>query len=263
MLEQIDPPPAADDDSRHCGNCGYDLRGIGEPRCPECGTPFDPSRPAVAVVPWFHRRAIGNAAAVWRTWRLVAWRPGRLGAEVWLDSELHARDATRFRWICVTVASISAALSLMMLFVDLHAVPLGFAVAIGPVLLFFYMATSTIHDDPLKVGPESPARAERFVTLYHFTAAPLLALPLSPIVVAAARLSGRFTAGAVLLTLAIVAHWLVCTFAYQWRGAGRDDQWQARRIIASLAIWAVLAWLIFLVIMLIAQEVLRRPHGRR
>lgn len=25
-----------------CGKCGYDLRGLPEPRCPECGTPFDP-----------------------------------------------------------------------------------------------------------------------------------------------------------------------------------------------------------------------------
>ena len=24
-----------------CGPCGYDLRGLTEPRCPECGTPFD------------------------------------------------------------------------------------------------------------------------------------------------------------------------------------------------------------------------------
>ncbi len=26
-----------------CVVCGYDLRGQVEPRCPECGTPFDPS----------------------------------------------------------------------------------------------------------------------------------------------------------------------------------------------------------------------------
>lgn len=28
---------------RVCARCGYDLRGLVEPRCPECGTPFDPS----------------------------------------------------------------------------------------------------------------------------------------------------------------------------------------------------------------------------
>jgi hypothetical protein len=27
----------------HCRVCDYDLRGLPEPRCPECGTPFDPA----------------------------------------------------------------------------------------------------------------------------------------------------------------------------------------------------------------------------
>lgn len=26
-----------------CAKCGYSLRGLLEPRCPECGTPFDPA----------------------------------------------------------------------------------------------------------------------------------------------------------------------------------------------------------------------------
>jgi len=34
-----------------CTKCGYDLRGLPEPRCPECGTPFDPtSAPTKPVV---------------------------------------------------------------------------------------------------------------------------------------------------------------------------------------------------------------------
>jgi hypothetical protein len=27
----------------HCEKCGYNLNGLVEPRCPECGTPFDPA----------------------------------------------------------------------------------------------------------------------------------------------------------------------------------------------------------------------------
>lgn len=27
----------------HCQDCGYNLTGLPEPRCPECGTEFDPS----------------------------------------------------------------------------------------------------------------------------------------------------------------------------------------------------------------------------
>jgi hypothetical protein len=30
---------------RICIQCGYDLRGLPEPRCPECGTPFDFYKP--------------------------------------------------------------------------------------------------------------------------------------------------------------------------------------------------------------------------
>lgn len=30
-------PPA------HCTGCGYNLLGLAEPRCPECGLPFDPA----------------------------------------------------------------------------------------------------------------------------------------------------------------------------------------------------------------------------
>jgi hypothetical protein len=30
----------------HCQSCGYDLRNLTEPRCPECGTPFDSKKDA-------------------------------------------------------------------------------------------------------------------------------------------------------------------------------------------------------------------------
>ncbi|MCC7292964.1 MAG: hypothetical protein IT449_12955 [Phycisphaerales bacterium] len=31
---------------RYCRDCGYDLRGQVDPRCPECATPFDPADPS-------------------------------------------------------------------------------------------------------------------------------------------------------------------------------------------------------------------------
>jgi len=34
----------------HCVRCGYNLKGLPEPRCPECGTPFDPAHPAIEDV---------------------------------------------------------------------------------------------------------------------------------------------------------------------------------------------------------------------
>ena len=33
----------------NCANCGYMLRGLTTPRCPECGTPFTP--PVIEVKP--------------------------------------------------------------------------------------------------------------------------------------------------------------------------------------------------------------------
>ncbi|MEM9250907.1 MAG: hypothetical protein AAGB29_01030 [Planctomycetota bacterium] len=39
-----DGPIFADVD-RYCLDCGYNLRGLHEPRCPECGSWFDPERP--------------------------------------------------------------------------------------------------------------------------------------------------------------------------------------------------------------------------
>src|SRR3990172_6761158 len=33
-------------ESGHCKKCGYDLRGLSLPRCPECGTPFSTETPS-------------------------------------------------------------------------------------------------------------------------------------------------------------------------------------------------------------------------
>ncbi len=36
----------------HCLDCGYDLRHLTEPRCPECGRPFDPGDESTFHVPF-------------------------------------------------------------------------------------------------------------------------------------------------------------------------------------------------------------------
>jgi hypothetical protein len=62
-----DPLPEA-----RCIGCGYPLRGLHEPRCPECGRPFDPAdvetyNPGLPVS-WFMRYWLGAAG-----WILCAW----------------------------------------------------------------------------------------------------------------------------------------------------------------------------------------------
>jgi hypothetical protein len=38
------PPWIMSNEALHCLNCGYNLTGLSEQRCPECGEPFDPAR---------------------------------------------------------------------------------------------------------------------------------------------------------------------------------------------------------------------------
>ena len=38
---QYHPPKRAADAETNCIYCGYDLRGLSKPRCPECGREFD------------------------------------------------------------------------------------------------------------------------------------------------------------------------------------------------------------------------------
>ena len=40
-----EPPSVPQDFHGFCPRCHYNLRGLAEPRCPECGRGFDPSDP--------------------------------------------------------------------------------------------------------------------------------------------------------------------------------------------------------------------------
>ena len=42
--------------SMYCSKCKYDLKGLTEHRCPECGQPFEPDNPMTYVqCPWVHQ----------------------------------------------------------------------------------------------------------------------------------------------------------------------------------------------------------------
>ena len=45
MGEQLTKTPVDEEPARYCRGCGYNLRGLTVPRCPECGRPFDPADP--------------------------------------------------------------------------------------------------------------------------------------------------------------------------------------------------------------------------
>jgi uncharacterized paraquat-inducible protein A len=41
IRRQLEPPKRRPASALRCAKCGYLLYGLPEPRCPECGTPFD------------------------------------------------------------------------------------------------------------------------------------------------------------------------------------------------------------------------------
>lgn len=48
----------------HCPRCGYELRGLPHPRCPECGTPFD--RAALLAIEYLGAPVSLLMEGVWR-----------------------------------------------------------------------------------------------------------------------------------------------------------------------------------------------------
>ncbi|MFH1748106.1 MAG: hypothetical protein ABIG44_13805 [Planctomycetota bacterium] len=74
--------PNVQDSDLECPHCTYNLTGLSEYRCPECGEPFDPDelarlsgREAVPTTPW---ELLGGFAGFWETWALAAFRPTEL-----------------------------------------------------------------------------------------------------------------------------------------------------------------------------------------
>src|SRR3954466_3555472 len=93
-----------------CDACGYDLRGIGSDRCPECGRWFDPTGRLASRLPRRGRGFLGASRSYVKTaWR-VSRRPGCLGDE--LERMVEAGAARRFRWISMGVAWVSLAAAL-------------------------------------------------------------------------------------------------------------------------------------------------------
>ena len=87
-----------------CPNCGYQLRGLSENRCPECGQAFDPVRLAREQRPpprlWFERAGpLGIIPAFIATWLMVMFLPGRLARCATV--ELRLSRALLFGGICL------------------------------------------------------------------------------------------------------------------------------------------------------------------
>ncbi len=59
----------------NCLACGYSLRGLADPRCPECGRSFDPANPATYSIRGASckHRPLWQALSVYVAWLLTAY----------------------------------------------------------------------------------------------------------------------------------------------------------------------------------------------
>lgn len=83
-----------------CPGCAYNLFGISQStRCPECGLEIDRGALAVSVLPWAHRKGIGNVRAFFKTALLGTFRPLKIAGE--MNRPVSYPDAQRFRHACI------------------------------------------------------------------------------------------------------------------------------------------------------------------
>ena len=179
-----DAPPL-----RRCASCGYDLRGLEQLRCPECGLAFDPHYLPPADIPWLkrgdtnlHPNATGGNpfVAYWRTVWLVLAHPRRFGEMVWQNVDVDANQTTRFRWVTIGIAVGSLLATLLPLMAPLSSVvELVALVALSaPMVAFFWIATGRF--DIIQFVATWFAQETRFRRLHDLSCAGLALAPVVP-----------------------------------------------------------------------------------
>ena len=252
MPAHAETPPTAE--AHFCEMCGYDLRGLAEARCPECGVAFDPTAQVVAEVPWLRRREIGRLRGYHRTVWLVVARPRAFARQAARPVQVDVAAGDAFRRVSVVVAAVSAALvAAAMEIVNTTARPLDeatrraatTAVAALPALLaFFWIATArvpvTFHD-----GRSRQAEA-RFASLQRFCCAGLGLWPLAALcgIAVAAMARAEYNeapviAAMIALIIAVFAAWCGgCAMFLLLAGRVRASNALAA-FVASVGLWCI------------------------
>jgi hypothetical protein len=234
----------AGEPSSYCGICGYDLRGLPNARCPECGHTFDPLEP-IATLPWLHRTHLGLWTGFWRTVSLALLHPGRVARQVRPTVQVDPHASARFRALCGYIAAASVAITVMLLKFSPANWRAALACALAAAIwtkIFCYLAS--IPTDT--TGLHWAEWGIRFRWLHEFTAAPLALTPaLVPATLLglyqehsagmAAALYPAFTAALILLT------WMTYIIGFQIRAARRNGAWIASQVLVYLWWWGLLA----------------------
>jgi hypothetical protein len=203
---------------QRCAACDYDLRGLTENRCPECGLRFDPNFLPSADIPWLRRD--GNALPAYvRTVALMLLRPRRVGQMVWQDVDVAASEATAFRWITIGIATGSTLAVMVPLVGTMRAwvVPplLGL-----PVITFFWMATARFN--VIQFAPARFADEQRYRRLHELTCAGLGLAPVVPGIMMAGVVLGWPSDRIALMTFcaawAVLGAWWFGSLCFQMHG---------------------------------------------
>ena len=129
-------PPPAETAGLYCFNCDYDLTGLIEDRCPECGQPFDrdlfrriAAGEPIPAVPWDTDRTFRG---FFKTWWIALTQRGRLASHFPL---MHDRTTARlYTIICYIVVWIGLfGLAHLVFHVGVHC-RLGEAIGIGVII---------------------------------------------------------------------------------------------------------------------------------
>jgi hypothetical protein len=258
----------------HCPACGYWLRGIESPRCPECGKPIDREALKTEGIPWERRRTIGWIRAYWRTVRIAILRPRRFAESV--ANPVYA-DARSFQHITVMLAYVPMLIAGVWALIDnesdeFHSLtrnfaahPLGWALemALVPLCaaclwLFLFTATGAasyfFHPRSILI-----ARQNRAITLSYYACAPLALTPIVALCPLYIYLAGGFPFN----SDGIIAPLLIASLLLLLPGIQLASMWRvpvsmlrsattgsiARQI--ALAIYLPFAWLILAAVILI------------
>jgi hypothetical protein len=215
---------------RRCAGCGYDLRGLEQLRCPECGLAFDPNHLPRADVPWLKRGDIitdanatgGNALlAYWRTVWLVLARPRALGEMVWQDVDVDAAETARFRWVTIGIALGSTLATMLPILAPVRPVVLvALMLLAAPIAVFFWMATGRF--DVIQFIAPWFAQEMRYRRLHDLSCAGLALAPVVPMYLLLGLIMGwpaHYVAPRVLALAGVVIFaWWYGSLRYQIHG---------------------------------------------